>query len=641
MEAKGPSTPSKVQYESLATLSEDDDTGSQRKPQRKRSLPDLLFSWWLELAALLLSLASLAAAGVLLHMEDGKPLTTWNFRASLNTVIATLGTVSRTTLAFAVSACIGQHKWVWFRQRTDRLGTFETFDEATRGPWGGTKLFFRLKMRHWAALGALVTIGTVVFDPFLQAVISTVGQLDAVHLDTIATIGAATYVHVGTMDPPQGRLPMNGVKTSAGYLSYNEYHPRLDLGMASAVYNGFYDSLYAHDPQANVSCATGNCTWTEFSSVAVCSSCVDVSRHMIRAHVESSKLGEGTSATIPSSDSIAGAYISYSLPYVQMRNYASPVRDDKITLMVSNTTLDPAVTMSFQKLDTFLISFLTIRAGPEWRSPVIMVPGSEMTPSATEYALYLCANVYKSNVTEGVLSVQLSGSWTRREKESWLPVFHIYSSGTPEVLAAYVAERGRRLYDDAMGLSDLQLIIPPEESNHISDDVARVFNITQTAVTSTIKFLKEVFGNARAYPDIYSHDVPVALDAIWNSTDLNRTFEKIALRMTNQFRMNTTHARQGTTQRWTTHVQVHWAFFVIPAMCVLMGCTYVLATIVECALLHMSAWKFDTLPVLTYGFDEDERKTLKGLYGESKGEEKVAEVLARFDTEDERLKIVI
>lgn len=105
-------------------------------------------SWALEIIAVLLSLGSIVAIAAVLRRQDSQPLSKWSFTFTLNTVIATLGTMARTTLAFALSACIGQQKWPWLRTRSDTLVAFERFDEASRGPWGATRLFFWLRLRQ-------------------------------------------------------------------------------------------------------------------------------------------------------------------------------------------------------------------------------------------------------------------------------------------------------------------------------------------------------------------------------------------------------------------------------------------------------------------------------------------------------------
>ena len=106
-----------------------------------------VMSWILELIAVVVSTGALLAIVAVLQREDGKPITTWSLAVTLNTVIATLGTLARTTLAFAISACIGQQKWNWLRKRCDRLVAWERFDEASRGPWGATRLLVWLRAR--------------------------------------------------------------------------------------------------------------------------------------------------------------------------------------------------------------------------------------------------------------------------------------------------------------------------------------------------------------------------------------------------------------------------------------------------------------------------------------------------------------
>jgi hypothetical protein len=49
-----------------------------------------------------------------------------------------------------MSACVGQQKWSWLRRRSDSIRAFQRFDEASRGPWGGTRLFIWLRFRYGA-----------------------------------------------------------------------------------------------------------------------------------------------------------------------------------------------------------------------------------------------------------------------------------------------------------------------------------------------------------------------------------------------------------------------------------------------------------------------------------------------------------
>ena len=105
-------------------------------------------SWYPEIGAVILSCLALTAAVIILRYEDGKPITQYAFYLSLNTVISILGTVAKSSLTFALAACIGQDKWNWFRSRRSELLGFQRFDEASRGPLGSLKFLWWLRMRY-------------------------------------------------------------------------------------------------------------------------------------------------------------------------------------------------------------------------------------------------------------------------------------------------------------------------------------------------------------------------------------------------------------------------------------------------------------------------------------------------------------
>jgi len=124
------------------------DVVSFEKASRKsHRLRKTMLSWIFEILALIASIASIAAIVIILVGQNNKPITAWTFIFTLNTWVAALGTVARTALAFAMSACVGQQKWSWLNRRSDSVLAFERFDEASRGPWGGSRLFVWLRFR--------------------------------------------------------------------------------------------------------------------------------------------------------------------------------------------------------------------------------------------------------------------------------------------------------------------------------------------------------------------------------------------------------------------------------------------------------------------------------------------------------------
>ena len=128
------------------------------KSRRRCPSPDV---WWtLELLSEAVALAGLMTIIVLLLHYRGQPLSAWHSsRFTLNGVIALIATITKAALMLPVSSAIGQRKWLWFlpRERLNAqqgnprsLGSFEAFDEASRGTIGGTKLLWRL--RGWCVI---------------------------------------------------------------------------------------------------------------------------------------------------------------------------------------------------------------------------------------------------------------------------------------------------------------------------------------------------------------------------------------------------------------------------------------------------------------------------------------------------------
>lgn len=117
--------------------------GSQEK-KAKSSKPH----WWLEITALFLCICALISTIVLLFFAHGKPLVDYPSVISLNASISILATVTRVLLGFALGSCLGQWKWNWFRKRSDSLTIFESFEDASRGPWGSFILLANFKVRY-------------------------------------------------------------------------------------------------------------------------------------------------------------------------------------------------------------------------------------------------------------------------------------------------------------------------------------------------------------------------------------------------------------------------------------------------------------------------------------------------------------
>lgn len=92
-----------------------------------------LFTW------LLGTLATATILGILLYYKD-RSLHSWHSKVQIGATVAIFSQFAQSALVVSISACIGQSKWVWIRQKQLAIEV-QRFDEASRGPEGSLKLF--------------------------------------------------------------------------------------------------------------------------------------------------------------------------------------------------------------------------------------------------------------------------------------------------------------------------------------------------------------------------------------------------------------------------------------------------------------------------------------------------------------------
>ncbi|OAL55033.1 hypothetical protein IQ07DRAFT_476272, partial [Pyrenochaeta sp. DS3sAY3a] len=98
--------------------------------------------WWKESVLLLIAISLLVAISSILATYTGKPLPKWTIGLNLNTIVALLATILRSSLVMVVEEVLSQAKWTWQR-RIHPISDMLSFDEASRGPLGSLLLWFR------------------------------------------------------------------------------------------------------------------------------------------------------------------------------------------------------------------------------------------------------------------------------------------------------------------------------------------------------------------------------------------------------------------------------------------------------------------------------------------------------------------
>ncbi|KAK0725186.1 hypothetical protein B0H67DRAFT_641637 [Lasiosphaeris hirsuta] len=607
---------------------------SSHGPRRRWS------DWALEFAALALSIGALVAAAVVLSTYDGRRLDDWKFVTSINTVISILGVVSKASLAFTISACIGQHKWNWFRVREDEIRVFDKFDEASRGPWGSLHLLIWSRATNWAVLGALVTITSLFVDPFLQATVSFRGHNDVVDgVDAGAsTLPVTHYVNLSSSFVRAG-APTAFVREGDIDLPTDVFSILPDFGMTSAIYDGFYQTSLGEDAtkqSVRFVCGTGNCTWPLFTTAAVCSRCNDVSKSskLIKFSGETSRDDTGTDQYVPSTISSEGLpYTGYNLSYghIKQRNGEFFKLDSTPApvLLTAFLNTDYSASVSFHDLDTAFATFLVMRASEDYMNSKIA--WEDATPISTECGLYFCAKAYESVVENGLLKETEVGTWAIREPQSWRASDVQREEGSridPEDLRIWEDHHPTFDYTTEKDFfrTDLQLHIPEDELKDAN--ITRVFNVTQTTIMGTQLVITSIFlskgregTNSNGNEDeqlsfiIYPVSDPAASNAIadifYNSKDLNTTFNDFAQRLNLQIRDTSSEKHTGQVERYILHVKVDWGFFVLLVVTLGLGCVYFVVIIVQTFRLKLPAWKESAFPALAYGLDDDTQALLK------------------------------
>ena len=316
---------------------------TNQHPQLLQRLND----WWVwEVAGLAISICAACAAVVVLALYNGRPLQEWNYRLSINTVVSFLAIISKTSLGLVIEGCLGQLKWIWYSRPRNRhsLLNFQAFDEASRGPYGAAQLLFTLREINIGLVAAFVVLCALVYEPFIQQTIST-----PLLLSFLST---------------NSSLPIATSYAAYSFGGSTQTVNNIELPMKAAIYDGiFYQNISATATAISPTCSTGNCTFEQYSSLYVCSKCVDVT-----SLVHNACTGSNSSSSS----------CTYNLPN------GLKATEGHTLLQTSTGALS---TTEFADRGPMIANFSSILLNPD--------------VSALDCILYFCGKTYQSSVVRG------------------------------------------------------------------------------------------------------------------------------------------------------------------------------------------------------------------------------------------------
>lgn len=331
-------------------------------------------------------------------------------------------------------------------------------------------------------------------------------------------------------------------------------------------------------------------------SLAVCSSCFDVTSHLVKQPINDPELFFNISDawTEPGSGAfpaLSGNGTQYELPNLglHINNYDFWTGTHSLAeLMTSATSADPRLSINMKDSQTLLATFTVLRADQDFRSGAKDWE-SAPSPSATECGLFLCLKAYNFSVVLGDLTEVVVAETSQRVAESWVPKWtdikddpgfnltNLTALGSPHWNPLYQPNYVPR-YDFQLDTSRFPKAWYPTNA---------MFNVSQNGVDSIVAYLSSLLPpsdsvpgsmhasastlgvNGRNPPSVYqgSGGISFSLDILqplYESENLTETFDILARSFTIVFREAHGTLQPGAAMQWVIHYHIRWAFLAVP-----------------------------------------------------------------------------
>ncbi|KAK7931155.1 hypothetical protein PG985_001867 [Apiospora marii] len=150
---------------------------------------------------------------------------------------------------------MSQLKWVWFSSKPRPLADFQLYDEASRGPWGGVKILFKLK-GFLGSLAALVTLSGILTSTLTQQALQFQTSL------AVSQNQTAQVQRCSNFDLYDGQ----GIKIGTG----DQIH------LKQAIFNGAFTAPNETIAPIAPDCPSAECKWPIYHSLSVCTEAVNL-----------------------------------------------------------------------------------------------------------------------------------------------------------------------------------------------------------------------------------------------------------------------------------------------------------------------------------------------------------------------------
>jgi hypothetical protein len=547
----------------------------QQTPEWQRLAVD---HWGWEISAAVLCIGVLAAIVGVLIGYDQQPVPDLPDGLTINAIIAFLSTLAKSALVLVITAVIRQEEWLWYIDAPRRLSHVDDFDEASRGPYGSFLLLIRARGSLRVLLAATITVLALGFEPFLQQLV-TIKARSVPILNTSASI----------------RSPKDYAETNNNQLTFD------------AQIGAFGGADGVIPPPV---CPSGNCTWPDYDTLALCTVCEDVTSqvtvrdafnisliHMSQDFAASNQTGNSKQwqpiYSLSNGNNVSvdvglfldlSSVVQWSIDYPRRVVWQLNVdtAESDLSMWVANWKNG---TFAGTKGPLFAMGYLDLNLTSD--SSALKVN------RATECAFTPCVRTMSSRVEAGSLSSNTT------------------HTDFGQVYLEEMDDQGRTISGWRSNVNGTDYSVLDTGVGNVQGNSYRLMETLQLVLGGNTTY---VYGG-------YYYDTDHSIDAAdqtssgldsggpWSSTgqqaiDVADDFESIAQgvakALTGRFQnlANSSSVVNGTTLRPESIIQVRWIWIIYPATLVVLGLLVLLATIYSTHAARMAVWKESTLPLL-------------------------------------------
>ena len=352
----------------------------------------------------------------------------------------------------------------------------------------------------------------------------------------------------------------------------------------SAIDSGFTfpSSVEAKDNIIDlVTCSTGNCTFGQYSTLALCTKCADITESIV--------CGDGTCE----------------------KPYRLSVQNDTVSLdpvtgflnITSDTSYPSSETLS--DIGPLIARYLGLGFTRTFAQ------GGH--PNATECALYWCVNTYNASASGSNFNEEMTESWTNltssrtrygQDTRIYLTPDHCYINGSKSTSDSGNCDFGV----DPLSQRALQnYLVNGSEYANTSGFLSGSVSLTTGAAYNDHWLVDGLAANAIMSPYYYTD---YTTEAVYELFD--RCFASMANYMSKAIRKIADLGpgySYGTTNKYLTYFHVRWGWLAYPILVVILAFVFLVITMIKSR--HTEPWKSSVTALLFHGLtDEDKNANL-------------------------------